>query len=164
MFHHERGREALDPRQGGERVVFQCGVRGQIRGDYAQEIVRVAEQPLRLEDVRDACHGFLEGEQGVAILLAHGDEDKRLEREADGSGVDDGTVAGDDLGTFELAQAPMARRQAEPDSGAQIGDGEPPVFLQFGKDLPVDRVHACNSSTRTAVLSNSWKHIPARSQ
>jgi len=97
-------------------------------------------------------------------ILAHGDEDKRLEREADGDGVDDGTVAGDDIGTFELAQAPMARRQAEPYSRAQIGDREPPVFLQFGKDLPIDRVHIDNPSTPTPPTEQQLEHIPAGSQ
>jgi hypothetical protein len=102
---------------------------------------------LGLQHVGDACHRFLESEERLAVLLAHGDEDQGLEGQADLLGIDDGVVGGDHAAAFQLAQPPVTRRQAEADFASELGDAEPPVFLKLGKDLPVDPVHEHKSST-----------------
>ena len=53
----------------------------------AQQVVGVTEEPLGLEHVRDGRDSFFEAHEGVAIFLAHGDEDERLERQAEGVAV-----------------------------------------------------------------------------
>ncbi len=47
---------------------------GQIAGDHVQQIVRIAEQPLRLHHLWNVHHGVFEGFNGAAIAFAHGDE------------------------------------------------------------------------------------------
>ncbi|GAA3507624.1 hypothetical protein GCM10023075_63940 [Streptosporangium album] len=46
-----------------------------------------------MQDVGDGGDGLFEGVDGVAVCGAHGDEDEGLEGEAEGVGVEGGTVA-----------------------------------------------------------------------
>jgi hypothetical protein len=46
-------------------------------------------------------------------------------------------VTADRPGAFEGAQAAVAGGDAEADPLGEVGDGEAPVLLQLGKDLPI---------------------------
>jgi hypothetical protein len=81
---------------------LQALVGRQAGGDDAQQVVGVTEEPLGLEHVRDGRDSFFEAHEGVAIFLAHGDEDERLERQAEGARVHDGTVTADRTAALQL--------------------------------------------------------------
>jgi len=55
--------------------------------------------------------------------------------------VEDGDIAGDDAGAFEAANPPQAGRRRQRDAHGQVGETDPAVLLQNGKDAPVDVVH-----------------------
>ena len=75
----------------------------------------------------DVGGGLFEGGEGVALCVAHGDEDEGLEGEAEGVGVEVCAVAADGTGAFQGPQAAVAGREAEADAFGEFGDGEPPV-------------------------------------
>jgi hypothetical protein len=54
-LHDQRGAEALDAGKGGEAVVVDLLESGQVTGDDAQQIVRVAEEALGLHHVGTAA-------------------------------------------------------------------------------------------------------------
>ena len=58
---------------------------------------------------------LLEGGDGLAVRVAHGDEDQGLEGQAEDAGVELGVVAGDRPGALQGAQAAVARGDAEAD-------------------------------------------------
>jgi hypothetical protein len=58
---------------------------------------------------------LLEGGDGLTVRVAHGDEDQRLEGQAEDAGVELGVVAGNRSGAFQGAQAAVAGRDAEAD-------------------------------------------------
>jgi hypothetical protein len=82
-LHHDGGGEPLHAGQGGERLVAQGSVRGKIGGGDAQQAVRVAEQLLRVPDLRDGGERRLELGDGGGVLAAHCDADEDLESEID---------------------------------------------------------------------------------
>jgi glutamate/tyrosine decarboxylase-like PLP-dependent enzyme len=114
----------LDAGEGGEAVVVELLEGGQVAGDGAQEVVGVAEEALSLQDVGDVGDGLFEGRDGVAVSVAHGDEDEGFEGEAEGVGVEVCAVAADRAGAFEGTQASVAGRDAEADPLGELGDGE----------------------------------------
>lgn len=61
----------------------------EVFGEDAQQVVRVAEQSLRLHYLWDFGDGAFEAQQCLAVFLAHGDEYQCLEAETDRFGVDD---------------------------------------------------------------------------
>src|SRR5262249_8898953 len=73
--------------------------------------------------------------------LAHGDQDERLEGEADGVAVNDSAVAADRSAALELPEPAVARRDAQPHPGSQLGDGQATVLLEQRKNLSVNPVH-----------------------
>ena len=70
----------------------------------------------------------------AALPDAASDSFKRLR-------VDDSAVPADRPGALQVAQPPVARGHAERDPLRELGDGEPTLHLELGKDLPVNRVH-----------------------
>ena len=86
-------------------------------------------------------HGLLEGVDGVPVGASHRDEDQRLEGQAERRGVQPGVVAADHAVAFQGPQPTVAGRDAEPDPFGEFGQGQPPVQLQLGKDLPIDVIH-----------------------
>jgi hypothetical protein len=89
----------------------------------------------------------------------HGDEDQCLEVESERGRVQLGAVSADCAGALERAKPAMAGREAEPDPVGQLGDRQPAVALQLGKDLPVDVVHSHNASTTVVGPARSRKHM-----
>ena len=120
---------------------------GQVAGDDAEQVVGVTEEPLGLQDVGDGGDSLFEGVDGVAVCGAHGGEDECLEGQAESVGVEMGAVAADGAGLFQGSQAAVAGRKAEADALGEFGNGQAPVLLEFGKDLPIQRVHVDNSSS-----------------
>ena len=113
----------------------------QVGRDDAQQVVRVAEQPLRVPDVRDAGDRGFEGGDGGGVAAFQGDADDGLEAEADRGRVKDGAVAGDDAGPLELAQPPVARRRGEPHSVGQLRHRQAAILLKLSKNHAVNLVH-----------------------
>jgi len=113
---------------------------------------------LRLNDVGDGHHGLLEGVDGVAVGAPHGHEDQRLEGQAQRAGIELCVVAADHAGAFQSSQPAVAGRDAEPDPFGEFGEGQPPVLLQLGKDLPINMGHKrarLTGSTQTAKCGDS---------
>lgn len=75
-FHDQRRTEALDAGQSRQTLVVERLECGQVAGEDAQEIVRITEQPLRLNHIRDRGNGSLECVEGDALRGVHRDEDK----------------------------------------------------------------------------------------
>ncbi|KXJ02934.1 hypothetical protein AN414_13950 [Serratia marcescens] len=71
---------------------------GQIAGDHVQQIVRIAEQPLRLHHLWNVHHGVFEGFNGAAIAFAHGDEHQGGKVIAQAAGIELGAVTPDHPG------------------------------------------------------------------
>ena len=87
----------MTARQAGQVVITERRIFIQVGRDDAQQ-VRVAEQPLRVPDLRDAGDRGFEGGDGGGVATFQGDADDGLEAEADRGRVKDGAVAGDDAG------------------------------------------------------------------
>jgi threonine/homoserine/homoserine lactone efflux protein len=145
-LHDEGGAKALDAWEGGEAVVVDLLEGGQVGGDDAQKIVGLAEEPLGLPDVRDGGDSLLERVDGGTVSATHGDEDQSLEGQAESLGVQVCVVAADRAGAFQGAQAAVAGRKAEADSLREFGEGQAPVLLELGKNLPIYWVHIHDSS------------------
>lgn len=161
VLHDEGGGQALDPGQSGELLVVELLEGGQVGGGDTEQVVGFAEQALRLDDVRDSAHGLFEGRDGVGGLPAQGGEDERLEVQADGGRVDDGAVAADRALAFEVAQATVAGRDAEPHASSQLGDGQAAIHLQLGKNLPVQGIHREDSVPYSVIMRKRRKHLRA---
>src|ERR1700730_4433525 len=67
-----------------ESFVLQAPAGRWAGGDNAKQKVRVTEEPLGREHVREGRDSFFDAHEGAAIFLAHGDEDEHLERQAEG--------------------------------------------------------------------------------
>ena len=81
---------------------------GQVRSDDAQEVVGLTEEPLGLPDVGDGGDRLFEGVDGVAVSIAHRDEDKGLEGQAERVGVEVCVVATDRAGVLQGTQPTVA--------------------------------------------------------
>jgi hypothetical protein len=75
VLHHDRRGETAQPRQGGESVVVEPLEAGEVDRDDPQKIVRVAEEALRLQDLRDRAERALEGGHGVVTRPRRCEED-----------------------------------------------------------------------------------------
>ena len=69
-----------------------------VAGDDLQEVVRIAEEPLGLQDIGDRGDGLFEGFDGVTVGVAHGDEDEGFEGQAQGLSVELCPVVGGGTG------------------------------------------------------------------
>ena len=114
----------------------------QVGRDDAQQVVGVAEQPLRVPDPRDGGDRGFEGGHGGGVAAFQRDADDGLEAEADGGRVKDGAVAGDDAGPLELVQPPVARRGGELHPVGQLRHGQAAVLVKLGKNLAVNIIHS----------------------
>ena len=151
----------MDAGEGGEAVVVDILIGGQVGGDDAQEVVGLTEEPLGLADVRDCGDGLLERVDSGAVSAAHGDEDQSLEGKAESVGVEVCVVAADRARAFQGAQPAVAGREAEADSLREFGEGQAPVLLKLSKNLPIYSVHIHDSSPTACGAENIWKHIRA---
>jgi hypothetical protein len=140
-FHHDRRSEPLHAGQGGEFLVAQGLVRGQVGGGDSHQVIGVAEQPFRVAYLGDVGQAALEPRDRRRVFPLHGDLHEHLEAEADRGRVDDGPITADRPGALQFAQPPVARRHAEGDSLSQFGDGEAPLRLKLSKNLSINRIH-----------------------
>ena len=69
------------------------------------------------------------------------DVDLRLDRQAEGRGVDDGADTADDAGLGELAHPVGDGIGAQVDGGADVGERASAVVLKDSEDFAVDLVH-----------------------
>jgi hypothetical protein len=92
-------------------------------------------------DLRQLDHGRFEGGDGAGVPAFQGDVHEGLESHADGRGVDQGAVAGDDAVAFEFTEPPVAGAWREPHPVGELGDRQPAVGLQLSKDCSVNVVH-----------------------
>jgi hypothetical protein len=79
--------------------------------------------------------------------------DEDFEAEADGGGVDDGPVAADRSGAFQLAEPPVAGGDAERDALSELGDREAALRLELSKNFAVSRVHNKHNCTAAAMAA-----------
>jgi hypothetical protein len=138
------------------RIVVQVG------RDDAQQVVRVAEEPLRVPDLRDGGDRGLEGRDGGGVPPLQRDADDGLEAEPDGGRVNDGAVAGDDAGPLELAQPPVAGRGRELHPIGQLRHRQAAVLLKLSKNLAVNIVHAYKIFHKFRFytnISNNFSHL-----
>lgn len=149
VLHHHGGVQPADAGQPGELLVPDALVVRDVGAAQAEEVVGVAEEPLRLGDVRDLGQQPLERDHGGLIRPVHRHHHDHLETEPQRRRVDERAIAGDDARPLELAHAAVARRDARPHAVGELGDGEPAVALQFRKELPVDGVHVVDRPAST---------------
>jgi hypothetical protein len=149
----------LDSGQGGKTLVIELLVGGLIAGYDSQKVVRVAEQSLGLYDLGDLFNVPFERSDGFPVLVAHRDEDQRLEGQAQGCGVESCVVAGDCARTLQFMEATVAGRGAQTHPAGEFGKSLTPVTLKLRKDLPVYLIHEENSSTDVRLSEKSWKHL-----
>jgi hypothetical protein len=102
---------------------------------------------LGLPDVGDGGDRLFEGVDGVAVSIAHGDEDKGLEGQAERVGVEVCVVATDRAGVLQGTQPTVAGRETEADALGEFGDCEAPVLLELSKDFPICGIHTDDSSS-----------------
>lgn len=143
-------------------LVIQLPVCGQVGGDDAQQVVGITEQPLCLQDMRYPGYRLLESGDGIAVLLPHGDEHEGLEPQPDRRGVHDGPVAADRPAALQVPHAPVARRDAQPYPGGQVGQRQAAILFQLSKNLPVDGVHTrdyCSIEPYQANVRNTFGRI-----
>ena len=93
----------MDARQGGELLVSESLVGGEIGRGHADEVVGIAEQPLGVCDGGDVGEGFFEPGDRVCVFAIHGHVYEHLEFEAEGGWVDDSPIAADDSVAFQAA-------------------------------------------------------------
>jgi hypothetical protein len=122
-------------------VISQRRIFIQVGRDDAQQVVRVAEQPLGVPDLRDGRdRGFEGGDRGGVAALQR-DAGDGLEAKADRGRIKDGAVAGDDARPLEFAQSAVARRGGELHSVGQLGHRQAAIPLKLGKNPAVNVVH-----------------------
>jgi hypothetical protein len=109
--------------------------------------------------VRDVGDGALEGGHGVPVRGAHRDEDQRLEGEAESLRVELRVVAADHARPLQGAQPAVAGRDAQPDALGQLGDRQPTVLDQLGKDSSVHLVHVEDPAPNKPPERKVWKHL-----
>ena len=127
--------------QGGQLLVPQCRKTVEVSRGDPQEVVGVAEEALCVSDLRQLDYVRFKGGDGAGVAAFQGDLHEGLESHADGGGVHEGAVAGDDAAAFEFTQPPVAGAGCEPHPVGKLSDREPPVGLQLGKDRSVYVVH-----------------------
>ena len=127
--------------QGRELLVAQDLVGGEVSGGDADQVVGIAEQSLGMTDLRDLGELLFEVRDRGCVLAIHRHVDDHLETETDGRRVDEGAIAADGAVSFEAAQPPMARRNAELDPIGEFRQRDTTISLKLGKDFPVYRVH-----------------------
>jgi hypothetical protein len=69
--------------------------------------------------------------------VSEGDEDEGDEVQPDLGGIDIGAVAADRAAAFELTQPALTTRDAERQTGRELGDGESALLLKRSKNLLV---------------------------
>ena len=127
--------------QGGQLLVPQCREAVEVPCDDPQQVVGVAEEAFCVPDLRQLGYGRFEGGDGAGVAAFQGDLHEGLESHPDGGRVHEGAVAGDDAAAFEFTQPPVAGAGGEPHSVGELGDRQPAVGLQLGKDRSVYGVH-----------------------
>ena len=106
------------------------------RGD-PQQVVGVAEEAFCVPDLGQLGYGGFEGGDGAGVAAFQGDLHEGLESHPDGGRVHQGAVAGDDAAALEFTQPPVAGAGCEPHSVGKLGDRQPAVGLQLGKNRSV---------------------------
>jgi hypothetical protein len=145
-FHDDRGGEPLHAGQGGEVLVAEGLVGGDVGGGDAEEVVGVAEEPFGVADLGDLGQAAFEvGDRG-GVLSVHRHLDQDLEAEADRGGIDDGSVAADRSGPFQLAQSSVAGSHTEPDP--------------LGSSVTVSRPAPFPLEARTSVMGDVLDYLP----
>jgi hypothetical protein len=156
MFDLRRVRPALEP--GGQH---ECGA----GACDALDAAKAAEGVLEVVDRRDAYlddEGLVAGDPVAGLDLVEDGErfgdvlvvrrvgrvntDQRRDAEADGAGVHDGVVAGDDTARLELADPLVHGGRRQPDLPSQLGIRRPAVLTERGDDPAVHGVHGRHSS------------------
>jgi hypothetical protein len=61
-------------------------------------------------------------------------------------------IARDGARAFQRPQAAVARRHAQPHALGELGERQPAVALQLGKDLPINVIHGEDSSTPMPIV------------
>src|SRR5688572_29713805 len=107
-LHDEGGAEPLDAGEGGEALIVELLIGGQVGGDDAQQVVGLTEEPLGLPDVGDGRDSLFERVDGGAVPAAHSDEDQSFEGQAECVGVEVCVVATDGAEAFQGAQPAVA--------------------------------------------------------
>ena len=78
-FHHDRRGEPLHAGQGGQLLVAEGLVGVEVGGGHPDQVVGVAEEPLRVADLGDLGQALLEPGDRGRVLAVHGHEDQDLE-------------------------------------------------------------------------------------
>lgn len=104
----------LDAGQGGELLIAEVLVGGEVGGGDADQVVGVSEEPFGVAHLGNLRQAPLEVRDRRCVLPLHHHEYQNLEAEPDRGGINEGPIAADRSRTLQLAQPSVARRHAEP--------------------------------------------------
>ena len=155
-LHDEGGAESLDAGEGGEAVVVELLVGGQVGGDDAQKVVGFAEEPLSFPDVGMAatvCSNASTVARSPPRIVTKTRASKVRPRALASRCV----VAADRAGVFQGAQPAVARgRGSSPTLAASsVTVRRPSCWSSARFDLSV----TSDSPSIASRFRKSWKHI-----
>ena len=125
----------------GGQLLGEEGLEGrEVGGDALQDEVDLAVEHVALADERPVPALRLEGREVALGLARQADHGEDLDLEAELAGVDPGVVALDQPLLLQRPHPPETGRRRDADPPGQLDVGHPPVGLELGEDLAVDRV------------------------
>ena len=123
----------------------------QVFGDDLQQVVRVAEQALRFDDLRDLRQRRLKVGNGLAGDFAQGHEHDRRKAQAQLLGRQQGAIAQDHPRFLQRPHPSMARRKAQPHAFCEFGEGQAAIGVQLSENLAVNSIHVEEPSRLIAL-------------
>jgi hypothetical protein len=123
-----------------------------------QQVVRLAEQPLRVSDLRHLGQTPLERLDRRGVLLLHHDAHDHFKPEPDRLRIDHRPIASDHPRALQLPQTPVTRRGGQLHPLRQLGDRQSSLPLQLGKDLSINFIHATDSYSITRERGQIENH------
>jgi hypothetical protein len=152
-FHHDGGGEPSHAGQGGELVVPEGLVGGDVGGGHPEQVVGVTEEPFGVADLGNLGQAALElGDRG-GVLSIHRHLDQDLEAKTDRGRIDDGAVAADRSGAFQLAQPSVAGRWRQRTSMGDLLDYLPFAAAAFAIPQFLPQLRKLRATNDTAGVS-----------
>ena len=137
---HDVGEVAVDADLGEQQTVDQALIAVDVGCHDLEQVVDAAAGGVALDHLVDLADRGLETLKIlIAVLLEH-DLDQDGRDGAELLEVDLGMVAADQAGFFQALEALPARRRREIDRAGECCLGDPPLRLQRGQDLQIDRI------------------------
>ena len=139
--------------QRGQALVVQLLKGLQVFGDHLQQVVRVAEQSLRFDNLWNLRQGRLEVGDGLAGHFAQRHKHNRRKAQAQFFRRQQGPIAQNHPRLFQSPHPPMTGREAQPDPVRQFGERKTAVPMQLRENLSINSIHLEEPSN---LVTNDW--------